>query len=334
MSKRLLLTGASGFIGSHALQYYLQNTDWEILCPCSWSHKGTPERIKEVIGGYEDRVTVFTHDLTVPFTETTIKRIGHIDYIINFASDSHVDRSITDPVPFIQNNVNIALTMMEFARVAKPEIFVQVSTDEVYSAAPDGILYKEWSEILPSNPYAASKCAQEAIMISGWRSYGIPLVVTNTVNNFGERQDTEKYLARLIKMIDADQTVTVHGSEGNIGGRFYLHAKNHASAIKHIIDNNLVIKYVDSNDKTYPARYNVTSEDEVDNLTMAKLVAEIMGKELKYELTDYHGTRPGHDRRYALDGSKLKESGWKFEFPLRPALDNYITWTILNRHWL
>lgn len=334
MSKRLLLSGASGFIGSHALQYYLQTTDWTIICPCSWSHKGTPERILEVIGGYEDRVTIITHDLTVPFTETTLKRIGHIDYVINFASDSHVDRSITDPVPFIKNNVDIAITMLEFARVAKPEIFVQISTDEVYSAAPDGVLYKEWSEILPSNPYASSKCAQEAVAISYWRTYGVPLVITNTVNNFGERQDTEKYLARLIKMIDSDQKVTVHGSEGNIGGRFYLHAKNHASAIKHIIDNNLVVKYEDSNDKTYPARYNVTSTDEVDNLTMAKLVAEIMGKELNYELTDYHASRPGHDRRYALDGSKLNATGWTLEFPLRPALDNYIKWTLQNRHWL
>jgi dTDP-glucose 4,6-dehydratase len=245
-----------------------------------------------------------------------------------------VDRSITDPVPFLKNNVNIAITMLEFARVAKPEIFVQVSTDEVYSAAPDGVLYKEWSEILPSNPYAASKACQEAIAISYWRTFGVPLVITNTVNNFGERQDTEKYLARLIKMIDSEQKVTVHGSEGNIGGRFYTHAKNHASAIKHIIKNKLVVKYEDSNDKVYPARYNVTSFDEVDNLTMAKMVADIMGKELNYELTDYHASRPGHDRRYALDGSKLKATGWELEYPLRPALDNYIQWTLKNRHWL
>lgn len=336
MSKTLILTGASGFIASHALEYFLQTTDWNIICPCSWKHRGTPERILEVIKGYEDRVTVITHDLTVPFTETTIKRLPKIDYIINFASESHVDRSIIDPVPFIKNNVDLVLTMLELARAVKPEVFVQVSTDEVYSAAPDGIRYKEWSEILPSNPYAASKAAQEAIAISYWRTYGVPLVITNTVNNMGETQDTEKYLARLIKLIDANETVTVHGPADNIGGRFYLHAKNHASAIKHIIDKNLVVHYKDTNEKSYPARYNVTSDDELDNLTMAKLVAEIMGKELKYEITDYHKTRNGHDRRYALDSTKIKETGWELEFPLRPALDNYIKWTLQpeNRHWL
>lgn len=337
MSKRALITGCSGFIGSHALEYYLKNTDWEIVSPNSWQHKGTPERITEVLAqnpAWKDRVTVFTHDLTVPFTETTIKRIGHIDYIINFASDSHVDRSIEDPVPFIQNNVNLALTMLEFARKAKPEIFIQVSTDEVYSAAPDGVRYKEWSEILPSNPYAASKAAQEAIAISYWRSYGIPLVLTNTVNNFGETQDAEKYLARLIKMIDKGETVHVHGSEGNIGGRFYLHAKNHASAIKYIIDNNLVVKYEDSNEKTYPARYNVTSDDEVNNLDMAHMVADLMGKELKYELKEAHSNRPGHDRRYALDGTKLQETGWSLEFPLKESLERYISWTLEHKHWL
>lgn len=327
MSKKVLLTGASGFISSHALEYYLQNTDWGIICPCSWSHKGTPERITEVLAKnpeWEDRVTVFTHDISVPFTQTTINSLGKIDYIINFASESHVDRSIKEPVPFIQNNVNIMLTMLELARQVKPEIFIQVSTDEVYSAAPDNIRYKEWSEILPSNPYAASKAAQEAIAISYWRTYGVPLVITNTVNNFGFSQDSEKYLARLIRMIDNDETVTVHGSENNIGGRFYLHAKNHASAIKHIIDNKLVIEYKDTNEKTYPARYNVTSDDEVDNLTMAKMVAELMGKELKFELVDVHSSRPGHDRRYALDGTKLKDTGWELEFPLKESLKEYI----------
>lgn len=335
MSKRLLLTGASGFIASHALEYYLQNTDWEIITPCSWQHKGTPERITEILAqnpAWKNRVTVFTHDLTVPFTETTIKRIGHIDYIINFASESHVDRSITDPVPFIKNNVDLVLTLLEFARVAKPEVFVQVSTDEVYGTAPDGVNFKEWSEILPSNPYAASKAAQEAIAISYWRTYGVPVVITNTTNNFGERQDTEKYIALLIKKIHNGEKVTIHGSEKYIGGRYYTYVKNHASAILHIIKNNLVEKYIDGTDKQFPARFNVTSDDEIDNLTMAKMVAEIMGKELNYELVDVHATRPGHDRRYGLDSTKIKDTGWKLEFPLRESLEQYIQWT-LNSQW-
>jgi len=333
MNKTYLVSGCSGFIGSHFLEYLLDKTDAHIISVNSWQHKGTPERIVEVLKGREDRVTVMTHDLTTPFTDVTLKRFPKIDYIINFASDSHVDRSIKEPSPFIQNNVNLTLTMLELARKVKPEVFVQISTDEVYGSAPDGVRFKEWSEILPSNPYAASKAAQEAICISYWRTYGVPVVITNTVNNFGERQDTEKYLARLIKLIDKGETVTVHGTPEYNGGRFYLHAKNHASAVKHIIDNKLAVSYEDGVNKR-PTRFNVTSDDEISNIDMAHLIAEIMGKELKYEYTDYHATRNGHDRRYGLDGSKLKETGWELEFPLRPSLDEYISWTLAHQHWL
>lgn len=314
---KVLLTGASGFIGSHALEYFLEKTDWEFICPASWKHKGTPERMP-----HNRRVEVITHDLIAPFTEKTKQRLKGIDYIINFASESHVDRSIEEPATFIQNNINLILTLLEFAREVKPQLFVQVSTDEVYGSAPDNVRFKEWSSILPSNPYAASKAAQEAIAISYWRTYGVPLVITNTVNNFGEMQDEEKYLAKLIRAIKNDQTVTVHGSKDYIGGRFYLYVKNHASAIKHIIDNDLYHPYKEERD--FPAKYNITSDDEVDNLTMAQMIADILGKELKYELTDFHQTRPGHDRRYALDGAKLQETGWQLEYPLKESLEKYV----------
>ena len=334
MSKIALISGVSGFIGSHALAYFLEKTDWKIIAPCSWKHKGTPERITEVIKGYEDRVTILTHDLTVPFTDHTLSTLPKIDYIINFASESHVDRSIENPVPFIQNNVNLTLTLLELARKIKPEVFIQVSTDEVYGTAPDGVRYKEWSEIIPSNPYAASKACQEAIAVSYWRTFGVPLVITNTVNNFGETQDSEKYLAQLIQKINKGEKVTVHGSEKYVGGRFYLHAKNHASAILHIIKNNLLEHYIDGTDRQFPARFNVTSDDEIDNLTMAKMIAEIMGKELHYTLEDYHETRPGHDRRYGLSGEKIKSTGWKLEYPLESSLKDYIEWTLQNLSWL
>ena len=193
---RVLLTGVGGFIGSHVLSHILKTTDWEVVGVASWTHKGTPERIEEDENYQENkkRVTIITHDLSAPFTEQTKKRIGKVDYILNIASDSHVDRSIEEPVPFIQNNVNIALNMLELAREVKAKIFLQFSTDEVYGAAPLGHNHKEWEAILPSNPYSASKASQEAIAVSYWRTYGVPVVITNTMNVFGERQDTEKFL--------------------------------------------------------------------------------------------------------------------------------------------
>lgn len=334
-TKSCILTGASGFIGSHALEYFLKNTDWNFICPVSFGHKGTPERITEIFDRtpeFRDRVRVLIHDLTVPFTEHTLSTLPQIDYIINFASDSHVYRSIEEPAPFVRNNVNLMLTILELARIVKPKVFFQVSTDEVYGSAPIGTLYKEWSVIKPSNPYAASKAAQEALAISYWRTYNVPLVITNTVNNFGENQDSEKYLSKLIKQIHNDEVVTIHGNDDFIGGRFYIYVDNHADAILHIIKNVPIKFFKDEQD--LPLRFNVTSEDELDNREVAFLVAELMGKELKYKLVDFHSERPGHDRRYALDGTALKETGWEMPFKLHESLKKYIEWSIDNKQWI
>jgi dTDP-glucose 4,6-dehydratase len=329
--KRVLITGVAGFIGSHTLEHILINTDWEVVGIASWKHKGIPERIQETVEAYKDRVTIITHDLESPLTELTIKRIGHIDYILNIASESHVDRSIDTPVPFIENNVSLVLNMLEYARLAQPEVFIQISTDEVYGAAPDNVDYKEWSTIMPSNPYSASKAAQEAIAISYWRTYGVPLIITNTMNNFGERQDKEKFVAKVIQKCIKGESVPIHGTREKIGSRFYLHARNHADALLFILKNLPPIKYGDAD---RPDRYNIVGEKELTNLEMAELVADIVGKPLTYHLVDFHSTRPGHDSRYALDGTKLKSLGWIPPFSIEESLKKCIEWTINNPLWL
>ena len=331
---RVLITGCSGFFGSHLLRHLMTNTDWEFVCPCSWTHKGTPERLENAIAGMDrSRVTIITHDLIAPFTDITKKRIGKIDIILNIASNSHVNRSIDNPGEFILGNTALAFNMLEFAREVKPKIFLQFSTDEVYGAAPDGVNFKEWSSIIPSNPYSASKAAQEAMAISYWRTYNIPVIITNTMNLFGETQDAEKFTAQLIKKIHNNETVTVHGSEGNIGSRFYLHARNAADAV-HFILKNLPPKLYNEGENTVPDRYNIVGDVEMDNLSLAKLVASMMGTELKYELVDFHKGRPGHDRRYALDGSKLKGLGWVAPMGFEPSLKKSIEWTLKNKFWL
>lgn len=333
---KLLLTGVSGFIGSHILQHILENTDWDVVGIASWEHKGTPERVQQVLSKNSDwinRVTIITHDLIAPFTPRTKKRIGQVDYIINAAADSHVDRSIEDPVPFILNNTHIAVNMLEFARTQPLKCFLQVSTDEVYGVAPEGVNHAEWSPIVPSNPYSASKACQEAIAISYWRTYGVPVVITNTMNNFGEMQDSEKYVAKIIKAVEGGATVPVHGKYGKYGSRYYLHARNHADAILFIMTTFVPTQYLEGID-TRPDRYNVVGDVEVDNLEMAQLVARLMDKPLSYEEVDHHTTRPGHDRRYALDGSKLKNLGWKAPFDFEPSMKKYIWWTLAHPEWL
>lgn len=332
--KRVLLTGASGFFGSHLLRHLLMNTDWEIVCIYSLKHKGTPERIENAWKDQDkSRVTLIRHDLEVPFTEHTKKRIGRIDYILNIASNSHVDRSITNPGDFVLGNVQLVYTMLELARELRPELFLQFSTDEVYGPAPHGVDYEEWSKIRPSNPYSASKAAQEAIAFSYWRTYGVPVIITNTMNIFGQTQDPEKFCALLIRKIYNGEEVTIHGREGDIGSRYYLHARNAADAVLFIV-NNLPPKKYREDVVMEPDRYNIVGDVEMNNLDFANLVAEIMGKELKYKLMDFHSGRPGHDRRYALSGKKLKDLGWKAPHDFKKSLETTINWTIQNPQWL
>jgi dTDP-glucose 4,6-dehydratase len=336
LSMRLLLTGVAGFAGAHILQHLLENTDWEIVGIASWKHKGTPERVHQVLSKepcWPRRVAIVTHDLESPLTERTLARIGALDAIINAAAESHVDRSIADPVPFIENNVGVALNMLELARrqAATLKVFVQVSTDEVYGAAPDGVRHAEWSPIVPSNPYSASKAAQEAIAISYWRTFAVPLIITNTMNIFGEMQDPEKYIAKIIRAVAKGEVVTVHGGAEGIGSRFYMHGRNHADALLFILRNVTPILHPGAD---RPLRYNVVGEKEIDNLALARMIAAMMGKPLRYEIVDFHSTRPGHDRRYALDGSRIHQAGWTAPFTFEESLRRSIAWTLAHPEWL
>jgi dTDP-glucose 4,6-dehydratase len=333
--KRILLTGVSGFVGSHVLRYLLERTDWNIIGIASWKHKGTPERVEHALRDHPEwleRVEIVTHDLISPFTETTIRAMRQIDGIVNIASESHVFRSITEPVYFVQNNINLLLTLLELARVKKPEFFLQFSTDEVYGVAPQGVDFPEWSPLVPSNAYSASKAAQEVIAIAYWRTYGVPLIITNTMNLFGETQDREKFIPMLIYRIKRGRTVIIHGNEQNIGSRFYLHVRNCASALLFLLRRKPA--QFEDGKVTKPDRFNIVGDIELDNLTLARKIAELVGKPLVHRLEDFHLQRPGHDRRYSLSGAKLKKLGWKSPMSFEDSLKQCVEWTLKNPEWL
>jgi len=327
--KRILLTGAGGFVGSHMLSHLLKNTDHEIVCVCSWKHKGMPYRIlaDQNYSKHKDRVTVLTHDLVSPFTDDVKKQIGKPDIILNLASNSHVDRSITDPADFVKQNVDLVLTMLEFAREVKPELFLQFSTDEVYGQAPVGVEHKEWAPIIPSNPYAASKASQEAIAVSYWRTYGVPLVITNGMNIYGENQDDEKYVPICVDRAVSGEKISIHSyPDGKTAGsRFYIHARNVADAILHIMNTVTPPLYPDAD---MPERFNIVGEEEIDNLELAQMIADIVGKPLNYELVNFHESRPGHDCRYALDGQKLADYGWKPKISFKNSLRRTVNYRL------
>lgn len=334
--KRVLLTGIGGSIGIHTFAHIMHNTDWAVVGTDSFKHKGWNDRVTEMLKSHpewRERLTMITHDLTSPFSEMTKKKIGNVDYIISMASLSDVEASIQNPVEFIENNVKVCLNVLEFAREVKPTVFIQISTDEVYGASDGKFGHPEWSPIVPSNPYSASKAAQEAIAISYWRTYGVPVVITNTMNNFGEMQQSSKYPSMLQKWIDKGETVIIHGSEGDVGTRFYLHSRNKSDALLYIIKNLPPHMHVSgSTDK--PDRYNIVGDAQLSNLELAQTIAKLMGKELKYEYVDFHKNRPGHDKHYGLDGTKLSDLGWKAPLDFETSLKNTIEWQQDNKDWL
>ena len=336
---RILLTGAGGFAAHHALEHYLRGTDWGIVCTDSFRHKGKTDRIAQVLDGHDEwrqRVRVITHDLAAPFSRQIFADMAGfppgIDYVIAYASQSHVDRSIDDPVPFVQNNMAVALNTLELCRQLQPKALVWVSTDEVYGPLASGLPpYSEWSAMLPSNPYAASKAAQEAACISYWRTYGVPLIIVNAVNLVGERQDPEKYVPKVLRAVLAGEEVTIHGSKNHAGTRYYLHARNLADGIAFLLGQDQLRMFPSS---LRPARFNIGSPNRVDNLALAQLIAEAAGGELRYRYEDFHVTRPGHDPHYGLDSSKIMSLGWKPPVPFAESLARTVQWTLKHPGWL
>lgn len=300
---KVLLTGASGFIGSGVLEYLMTRTDWEFTCLCSWKHHGSPLNIKP-----DRRIEVITHDLTGPIPD-----LGGFDYILNFASESHVDRSISDPVPFIENNVSSVLQLLEYARKHRPDVFLHFSTDEVYGTVGT---HEEWDVLLPGNPYAASKAAQEMITMAYWRSFDVPIVITNSNNIVGKHQHVEKYVPKLIDLISRDQTVTVHTSNGKPGVRYYNSIHNVADAILFILKQPL---YLYGNDPRL-GRYNLPGGEPLDNLQMAERIARLLGKKLHVEFVDAETIRPGYDDFYPETRGTLLELGWEPPFTLEDEL--------------
>ena len=324
--KRLLIFGSHGFVGTHLTRYVLDNTDWEIVGVDSFRHAGDPLRNHD-----DPRYSVFCHDLNAPVGPRLREKIGRVNYIINLASISDVDLSIREPLEVWENNTRIIGNILEYAR-GGVEAFIHCSTDEVFGPAPLGYAHSEWDTICPSNPYSASKAAQEALCISYWRTYGIPLIITNCMNMVGETQEPTKFIPKIIRAVAKDETVVIHGTATSVGSRMYLDSKNLADAWIFLLQNVQPTGYREGD--TRPMRYNIVGQDEIDNLSMAHKVAGIMGKELKYRFEDFHLTRPGHDRRYALNGDKIESLGWEHPIPFDETLRRVVKFSMDNPIWL
>lgn len=330
---RVLLTGAAGFAGSHALRHLLVNTDWHVACPVSLDHKGQMKRIGHAAAGQDlTRVDLVACDLSQALNGKARDMFGQPDLIISYASSSHVDRSISDPVPFVTNNVALMLNLLEFARTLPGlRAFIHVNSDEVFGPSYDGELFTEADQHRPSNPYAASKSAQSQLGFTWWRTYGVPFLEVYGCNMFGEHQDPEKFFPLVMRKVAAGEPVPVHAApDGTPGSRFWQHVRNVADAILFLAENVSPDRYGEgvAGAATVPSRFNITSGDRVSNLHLAQIIAGAMGRPLRYELADYHSSRPGHDLAYGIDGSRLRALGWNPPVDFETGVKRTVNWEL------
>ena len=327
---KILVTGGNGFIGSHLCEHLLRHTDWEIIIIDRLSYAANGfERLKDVKCYDSNRVRHFCHDFTLPIIDGILSELQDIDYLIHMGAETHVDNSIKNPEPFIRSNVIGTMNMLEFARqCTNLKKMVYFSTDEVFGPAPFDKIpngYKEWDRYNSTNPYSASKAGGEELCLAWANCYKVPVIITHTMNVFGERQNKEKYIPKVINSILNGEELTIHSDPTCTipGSRFWIHARNVASAMMFLLEKG------ESRDK-----YNIVGEREVNNLDMAKFISRVLGKELKYKMVNFHQSRPGHDLRYGLDGSKLISMGFNYPKTFEQSLTKMIEWTMENPRWL
>ncbi len=339
MSKNVLVTGGAGFIAHHLIDKILSETDWNIVTLDRLDYSGNLNRLNEVVMSYSPierkRVKVVHHDLKAELNPQIRSMIGKVDLIAHLAAGSHVDRSIDFPMEFVQDNVIGTVNLMDYARnLDSLDLFAYFSTDEVFGPAPEGVKYKENDRYNSTNPYSASKAAAEELVVAYENTYKLPAIITHTMNVFGERQHPEKYIPLCIKRIRDQQKITVHSNpeKTKAGSRHYIHARDVADALMFLYNYDLSKLPVDYGGAKCQ-KFNIVGATEMDNLELAQFIADVQNKELIYEMVDFHSSRPGHDLRYALDGSKMKDMGWEPQ-AVKERLAETVRWTLENSRWL
>ncbi len=314
----ILVTGGAGFIGSNFIRYMLQNyPEIKIINLDKLTYAGNLENLKDV----EDNPNynfVKGDICNQELVEYVVQKF-EIDAIINFAAESHVDRSILGPEIFIRTNVFGTQVLLEVTKKFELERFIQISTDEVYgSLGPEG-KFTEDMPLSPNSPYAASKASADLLCRAYFKTFEVPIITTRCSNNFGPYQFPEKFIPIMIINALSDKPLPVYGDGKNV--RDWIYVIDHCRAI------DLVLK------KGKPGEiYNIGASNEWQNIDIAKLILKKLGK--PESLIKFVKDRPGHDRRYAMDWTKIKvELGWKPIYNFEDALTETINWYIQNENW-
>jgi dTDP-glucose 4,6-dehydratase len=319
--KTLLITGGYGFIGSHFIHILRrEKPQWRIVNLDLLTYAGNVDNLADL--------NFTTNDPQYRFVEGDIADLALArqifetetpEAIVNFAAETHVDRSLLDSAPFVRTNIEGVRVLLEVAASYGMNRFLQVSTDEVYgSLAPDEPAFSEDSPLLPNSPYAASKAAADLLVRAYHRSYGISTLITRCGNNYGPYQFPEKFLPLFITNALDDQPLPLYGDGKQI--RDWIHVEDHARAVLHVLENGVPGEV-----------YNVSADGERMNQIMAEWILDLLGK--PRELIRPVEDRPGHDRRYSLSASKIRGLGWQPSIPLEQGLSNTIDWYRSQRGW-
>ncbi len=303
---RILITGAAGFIGSNLARYILENTAYSVASLDRLDDAGNLERLAELKQRFPGRLECYWHDLRASIQPDYIR--GELKYIAHLAAGSHVDRSVRNPLEFIQDNCVGTANLFEWARRTHPRTkLLYFSTDEVVGAAPDGQEFDELSPMNPLNPYAAAKAAGE-VLCSAWaNTYGMPIAVTRCTNVYGPAQHREKFIPLCIERISRGELIQIHAQGPVPSTRFYVHVDDVSRAVLSVLERGGTIGGRES------GRYGISGDREYSNLDVAQRIARLMGLELRYEFVDFVANRPRHDMRYAIKSSRLEALGWKPE---------------------
>jgi dTDP-glucose 4,6-dehydratase len=308
---KILVTGGAGFIGCNFIRWMLEKyPDYELTILDKLTYAGRLENIQDV----RDRIEFIKGDICI---KSDIEKVKECNMIFNFAAETHVDRSIIDAGVFVKTDVLGTYNLLEYARSQDVQKYIQISTDEVYGSIEKGSFYE--TDILdPSSPYSASKAGAELLVKAYLKTYGLPVLITRSSNNFGPFQYPEKLIPVLILNALHDKPLPIYGDGLNIRDWIY------------VLDNCAAIEYVSRKGRIGEA-YNIGGGHEKTNIDIANYILEELKK--PRELIRFVEDRPGHDRRYSLNCEKLKKIGWKPEYDFENAMKNTINWYVDNEWW-
>ena len=312
---KVLVCGGAGFIGSAFIRSYLKNNPNDSITNIDnltiGSNLKNLDDVKDNSNYNFEKQDIKNHEKIHEFSKNS-------DVIVNFAAESHVDRSIANPLPFIETNILGTYSLLEAAR-KNDKLFIHVSTDEIYGDATGADSYDENANLKPSNPYSATKASADHLVFAYARTYGIKTITTRCTNNFGPYQFPEKLIPKTIIRATKDLKIPLYGDGMQI--RSWIYVLDHVQAIENLI----------SKGRTGEV-YNITAWNEITNKTIVEKILNLLGKPTN--LIEYVGDRPGHDRRYSIDSSKIqKQTGWKPKYEFEQALKETVDWYTKNQQW-